>query len=100
MAREKFSQYIEEKHGNGYSTYTSKGSRWQEIKYNAKGEPYVTRNHQRYPLDLFESRPDGKAYHFLTYDSCIVLELNPNCDMALVKYSYTGRCSDFWTRPA
>lgn len=85
------------KNGNGYSTYISRGSRWQKIKYNAKGEPYVTRHWERYPLDLFGVRDNGKAYHFITWDSCIVLELNPNCDMALVKYSYTARSSDFWT---
>jgi hypothetical protein len=90
----------EVKNGNGYSTYTSKGSRWQLIKHNAKGDPYVTRKGQRFPLDLFEARADGKCYHFLTYDSCITLEINPNGDMALVKYSYTARSSDFWTKSA
>ena len=90
----------EEKNGNGYSTYTSKGSRWQDIKCNRKGDAYVTRKGQRYYLDTFEARADGKCYHFLTYDSCIILELNPNCDMALVKYSYTARSSDFWKKLA
>lgn len=81
-----------------YSTYISKGSRFQEIKYNRKGDPFVRRGNIRYPLDLFESRPDGKAYHFLTMGSCLSLELSPDCDMALVKYEYTGHSSAYRTK--
>mgnify|MGYP001806293451 CR=1 FL=1 len=78
-----------------YSTYVSKGSRFQEIKYTKKGNPYVVRNHQRFPIDLFECRPDGKAYHFLTMGSCLSLEIDPNGEMAMVRYEYTAHSSAY-----
>jgi hypothetical protein len=81
---------------NNYSNYISKNSRFQNIRYTQKGVPYVTRHGIRYQLDLFEVRlGDPKAYHFLTYSSCITLEINDNCDMAKVGYEYTAVSSKF-----
>jgi len=78
-----------------YSTYVSKGSKWQAIKYTKSGNPYIRRGNTRYSLDLFEVRPDGKAYHFLTMGSCLSLEIHPNCEDALVKYEYTAHSSAY-----
>jgi hypothetical protein len=82
---------------NDYSNYVSKNSRFQNIKYTTrKGIPYVTRHGIRYHLDLFEVRlGDLKAYHFLTYSSCITLEINDDCDMAKVGYEHTSVSSKF-----
>ena len=90
------SQFKEVSNDNGYSNYVAKNTRWQKIKWTKGGEPYVTRHGERYHLDLFESREDGRAYHFLTYSSCITLEIDSNGEMGKVGYEFTGRSSNFW----
>jgi len=79
-----------------YSTYITKGAKWQTIKYNTKGEPYVTYKGQRLLLDNFMTNHyDSKAYYGTSYSTCYSIEIHENCDSAKVRYEYTG-CSSVY----
>jgi hypothetical protein len=65
-------------------TTTEHTARWQEIKYNAKGEPFVTFRKVRYYLDQFMRLPDGRGYICTSNFGGIVLEFSEDGEEAKV----------------
>ena len=83
---------ITNKYNDQYSEYVRTG-RWQSVKYNANGEPYIRYKNRRILLDEFMVSSDGLAYHMETYSSGLIAEVHPDGEMVRISYTYTGRSS-------
>ena len=59
--------------------------RWQKIKYDRNGNPYVTYYGRKLPIDLFMMSGDELAYCD-TYFSAFILEIDDGGEYASVKY--------------